>query len=102
MFMRVFMTVMLILIFSFFFIITFNPFGVSQRLIWGMQPPYHWVSKPTFPDSLDEEYVGANGVSCANLYKYGTSADYKVYGYGFSEAYVERKSAEELAEKECQ
>lgn len=79
------------------FILTFNPFGISQRLFWGMQPPYHWV--PTH-NVIDERHLtGANGRICATLYEF--EGQWKVYGFGFSDDSASMEDMQYKAERNC-
>jgi hypothetical protein len=82
-----------------------NPFGLAQRLFWGMRPPYYWVQNDVSqqsPGGVDEFYIGVNGRACANVYYFPTvMVGYTVYGYGFREEADTRPEAEALAAREC-
>ena len=79
------------------FILLFNPFGLAQRLVWGMQPPYHWVSTHNV---IDERYLtGANGKVCASLYYY--EGEWTVYGNGFNDDNTSKEALEHVAERNC-
>lgn len=78
-------------------ILIFNPFGLAQRIEWGMQPPYHWVYTH---DSVDERYlVDANGKTCADLYYF--DGQWSVYGYGFEDDNISKDAMIRVAERNC-
>lgn len=82
-----------------------NPLGISQRIFWGMHPPYHWESEDVARNSagsVNERYIDAKGKECASVYRFAfLNDDFKVYGFGFSQNRPTREEAEEIAEKEC-
>ena len=90
---------------SLMFIELFNPFGWGQRLFWGRQPPYHWIqgdmSRNT-EGSIDEHYIGANGVECAEVYRFASqNSMFTVLGFGFDGEYETQAQAEAKAQREC-
>lgn len=95
--------VLILLLAAFYCSLPFNPFGLEQRLLFGMRPPFRWVQViVNSPEYLDETYVGSNDKVCAEVYRYASLAtSYTVYGYGFRETYASREAAENRARKEC-
>lgn len=64
-----------------------NPLGLTQRLFFGMRPPYHWSpNNGAYLGGTDLVYFSSNGKECAVVYKYGRVNDsFRVYGLGFGE-----------------
>lgn len=86
------------------YLMEFNPMGLGQRLVFGQRPPYHWETEDQSylkgfysPRFL---YVGSNGKSCATIYRDAESS-WRVYGFGFSESYLNPYDAMMKAKKEC-
>lgn len=93
-----------------------NPFGLAQRLFFGMQPPYRWVDVTGTGHGADwrqYQYVGANGRVCAfaytayldetdnTWYPPRTTPSWQVFGYGFDADHVTEQEARAVAEREC-
>lgn len=102
---RLFLVAWLSVIFTALIIQNINPFGLDQRLEWGMKPPYHWVNVDTSkntPGSFREVYVDSQGKVCGDLYHYASSMEVvRVYGFGYSEDRMTVDDAKKVAEKEC-
>lgn len=79
-----------------------NSFGLAQRLLFGMQPPYHWTNNRATEDDVEISYFDVNGKSCAEVYRFKlVNSEYKVYGYGFSDKFETLEQAKAKAEREC-
>lgn len=106
--MRIFNMVLLCILFASILaigILISNPLGISQRIFFDQQPPYHWVQQDVShnsPGSMRETYNGINGNTCATVYRYATFGNtFTVYGFGFNNDYQTQADAETAAEKEC-